>query len=128
MRCRAGARWQDLPEKYASPSTCWRRLQMWEEQDVWLDIWRAWQRVATLDQRSPPDWSEAFAGGSFAPAKKVARGRENQAREKHEVDDGRWRDAVTRGASTSPQVFNSNPSVPPGEARQLTTPVAKEGG
>ena len=24
-----GARWQDLPERYPSPSTCWRRLQEW---------------------------------------------------------------------------------------------------
>ncbi len=30
---RSGARWQDLPEKYPHPSTCWRRLRDWEEQD-----------------------------------------------------------------------------------------------
>jgi transposase len=65
---RTGARWQDLPDQYPSPSTCWRRLQMWEEQDVWLDIWRAF--LGTLDQRKQLDWSEAFADGSFAPAKK----------------------------------------------------------
>jgi transposase len=65
---RTGARWQDLPDKYPSPSTCWRRLQMWEEQDVWLDIWRAF--LGTLDQRKQLDWREAFADGSFAPAKK----------------------------------------------------------
>lgn len=29
---RSGARWQDLPEKYPHPSTCWRRLRDWEEQ------------------------------------------------------------------------------------------------
>jgi transposase len=23
---RSGARWRDLPERYPSPSTCWRRL------------------------------------------------------------------------------------------------------
>ncbi len=28
---RSGARWQDLPEKYPHPSTCWRRLRDWEE-------------------------------------------------------------------------------------------------
>ena len=38
---RSGARWQDLPEKYPHPSTCWRRLRDWEEQGVWLKIWRA---------------------------------------------------------------------------------------
>jgi transposase len=65
---RTGARWQDLPDQYPSPSTCWRRLQMWEEQDVWLEIWRAF--LGTLDQRKRLDWREAFADGSFAPAKK----------------------------------------------------------
>jgi len=28
---RRGARWQDLPEEFPSPSTCWRRLWDWEE-------------------------------------------------------------------------------------------------
>src|SRR5512138_333880 len=65
---RTGARWQDLPEQYPSPSTCWRRLQKWEEEGVWLEIWRTF--LATLDQRGQLDWSEAFADGSFAPAKK----------------------------------------------------------
>ena len=29
---RSGARWQDLPEEFPSPSTCWRRLRDWEGQ------------------------------------------------------------------------------------------------
>lgn len=29
---RTGARWQDLPDEYPSPSTCWRRLSEWEEE------------------------------------------------------------------------------------------------
>ena len=65
---RTGARWQDLPDQYPSPSTCWRRLQWWEEHDVWLDIWRAF--LGTLDARKQLNWEEAFADGSFAPAKK----------------------------------------------------------
>jgi transposase len=31
---RNGARWQDLPSAYPSPSTCWRRLRDWEEREV----------------------------------------------------------------------------------------------
>ena len=31
---RSGARWQDLPEEFPSPSTCWRRLRDWEEQEI----------------------------------------------------------------------------------------------
>ncbi len=65
---RTGARWQDLPDKYPGPSTCWRRLQLWEEQDVRLDVWCAF--LATQDERKRLNWSEAFADGSFASAKK----------------------------------------------------------
>ena len=67
---RSGARWQDLPEQYPSPSTCWRRLRDWEEQDVWLNIWRAF--LAELNERQQLKWSESFLDGSFAPAKKGA--------------------------------------------------------
>jgi transposase len=38
---RAGARWQDLPERFPSPSTCRRRLRGWEEHGVWRKAWRA---------------------------------------------------------------------------------------
>ena len=46
---RSGARWKDLPQRYPSPSTCWRRLRDWEEQDVWLEAWRA--LLKQLDER-----------------------------------------------------------------------------
>ncbi len=65
---RTGARWKDLPERYPSPSTCWRRLNEWEEQGVWLNIWRTF--LSQLDADGVLDWSEAFMDGSFAPAKK----------------------------------------------------------
>ena len=65
---RTGAPWADLPKRYPSPSTCWRRLKLWEEQDIWLDAWRAF--LSKLDEKGQLDWSEAFVDGSFAPAKK----------------------------------------------------------
>ena len=65
---RTGARWQDLPEWYPSPSTCWRRLKLWEEQGVWLDVWRKF--LSMLDEKGARDWQEAFIDGSFAPAEK----------------------------------------------------------
>ena len=37
---RSGARWQDLPDGFPHPSPCWR-LRDWEEQGIWLSIWRA---------------------------------------------------------------------------------------
>lgn len=67
---RSGARWKDLPEKYPSPSTCWRRLRDWEEQEVWLDLWRAFR--GQLDEQGRLDGEETFADGRFAPAKKGA--------------------------------------------------------
>ncbi len=67
---RSGARWQDLPEEFPHPSTCWRRLRDWEEQEVWLEIWRAF--LSELNERRQLDWSESFLDGSFAPAKKGA--------------------------------------------------------
>src|SRR5207248_3903627 len=35
-----GAAWRFLPDEFPSPSTCWRRLQRWQEQGIWLEAWR----------------------------------------------------------------------------------------
>jgi transposase len=67
---RSGARWKDLPDDFPSPSTCWRRLRDWEQAGLWLKIWRAF--LGELDENGRLDWSETFADGSFAPAKKGA--------------------------------------------------------
>ena len=87
---RSGARWQDLPDRYPSPSTCWRRLQSWEEQGVWLSIWRTF--LGELDEQGRLDWEETFADGSFAPAKKGARASEKPNAGK--ARSGWWRQAV----------------------------------
>ena len=78
---RSGARWQDLPERYPSPSTCWRRLRDWEERGVWVEIWRTF--LADLNEAGWLDWEEAFVDASFFPAKKGANASEkrNAARE-----------------------------------------------
>ena len=83
---RSGARWKDLPREYPSPSTCWRRLQQWEEQGLWLKIWRAF--LAELDAAGRLDWEETFADGSFAPAKKGASASEKPNAER--VRSGWW--------------------------------------
>ena len=67
---RTGSAWRFLPDKYPSPPTCWRRLKQWEEQDVWLDAWRA--LLGALDGEGLLQWDECFLDGSFAPAKKGA--------------------------------------------------------
>jgi len=48
----------------------WRRLQQWEEQGVWLKIWRKF--LSELDQQGQLDWEETLADGSLAWAKKGA--------------------------------------------------------
>jgi transposase len=55
---RSGARWCDLPVEFPSPSTCWRRLRDWEEQEVWLEIWRTF--LSELNERQQLKWSESF--------------------------------------------------------------------
>ena len=67
---RSGARWQDLSDCFPSPSTCWRRLAQWEEEGLWLQIWRT--LIGALDEAGLIDWEECFADGSFASAKKGA--------------------------------------------------------
>lgn len=77
---RSGARWKDLPERYPSPSTCWRRLQLWEEREVWLNIWRAY--LEQLDEKGRLIWEETFGDGTFIAAKKgaIASGKPNAER------------------------------------------------
>src|SRR5436309_12652152 len=63
-----GAPWSELPRRYGSPTTCWRRLFTWEEDGTLLNLWRAF--LADLNDREKLRWDECFADGSFAPAKK----------------------------------------------------------
>ena len=78
---RSGARWNDLADRYPSASTCWPRLQQWEEQSVWLKIWPKF--LSELDQQGQLDWAETFAAGSCVWAKKEA-----QALERVKADRG----------------------------------------
>ena len=95
---RSGARWKDLPKQYPSPTTCWRRLQEWEEQGIWLKIWRTF--LSELDEQGQLEWEETFADGSLAPAKKGALCRQGQTRKGYEVDGGgRWPESPSRCSS-----------------------------
>lgn len=65
---RTGARWRDIPDRFPSGSTCWRRMQEWQEQDLWTDIWQ--RLLGMLDAKGRLKWDEVFADGTFSPAKK----------------------------------------------------------
>ena len=63
-----GAQWSELPRRYGSPSTCWRRLKAWEETGLLLKLWRAF--LAQLNDQQQLCWDACFVDGRFIPAKK----------------------------------------------------------
>ena len=66
----SGARWQDLPERYPSPATCWRRLREWSDDGRFLAVWEL--LLGKLDRLKGINWEEAIGDGSFVRAKKGA--------------------------------------------------------
>ena len=77
-----GAPWSELPKKYGSPSTCWRRLRQWSKDGTLLNLWRAF--LSELNDQEKVKWNECFIDGTFAPAKKGAKkwGKRSEARER----------------------------------------------
>jgi transposase len=65
---RSGARWQDLPERYPSSSTCWRRLRDWVAAGIFLVAWE--RLLGKLDRLRHVNWEEAIGDGTFSPAKR----------------------------------------------------------
>ena len=71
----SGARWQALfqrkqgPERYPSPTTCWRRLSEWTDAGVFLAAWR--RLLSKLDRFQGINWEEAIGDGSFSRANAV---------------------------------------------------------
>jgi|SRR5690606_127777 len=65
-----GARWKDLPERYPSPATCWRRFKAWVEAGIFAEAWS--RLLGQLDGLRQIHWEEGIADGTFAPAKKGA--------------------------------------------------------
>jgi transposase len=65
-----GAAWRFLPDEFPAPSTCWRGLKPWEDEDLWLEAWRALR--GALEGEGLRQWDETFLDGSFAAAKKGA--------------------------------------------------------
>ena len=61
-----GAQWSELPRRYGSPSTCWRRLKYWEETGILLTLWRAF--LAQLNDQQKRRWDEGCVDGRFIPA------------------------------------------------------------
>jgi transposase len=67
---RTGAAWADLPDRFPSGSTCFRRFSRWMHQGVLQAILEALAR--DLEDRGKIDLSECFIDGTFVVAKKGA--------------------------------------------------------
>ena len=63
-----GARWKDLPKEYPSKATCHRRFQQWTIEGRLLSAWQI--ILERMDEAGQIDFSETFADGTFASAKK----------------------------------------------------------
>jgi transposase len=64
----SGSPWRELPKRYGSPSTGWRRLKHGAEAGILLTLWRAF--LAQLHDQQQWRWDECCADGSFMPANK----------------------------------------------------------
>ena len=65
---RTGAQWSEMPSKYGSYATCWRRLKAWEEDGTWERMWK--RILAVLSQEDKLKLEVGMVDGTFAPAKK----------------------------------------------------------
>lgn len=65
---KTGAQWSELPSKYGSYVTCWRRLKAWEEDGTWEKIWK--RLLSTLSKTDKLMLPVGMVDGTFAPAKK----------------------------------------------------------
>ena len=83
------ARWQDVPERSSSSTTCRRRHKQWTEDGI---IQKAWQRLLRrMDRRKLLHWSQAMGDGTFSPAKRgvdVGKTRRGKGRKVMLVVDG----------------------------------------
>ena len=67
---RTGARWRDLPTRFPSGPTCWRRFRVWTEAGLWRVAWA--RLLRKLHRQGRINWEEGMADGTFSSAKKGA--------------------------------------------------------
>ena len=68
--CAPGRAGRTCPRSIPVPVPAGGGFRDWEEEGVWLKIWRAF--LSTLDERGSPGLERSVFDGSFAPAKKGA--------------------------------------------------------
>jgi transposase len=65
---RTGAQWNEMPRRYGSYTTAWRRLKQWEEDGTWEKIWK--KLLQLLSQEDKLKLEIGMVDGTFTPAKK----------------------------------------------------------
>jgi transposase len=98
---KSGVPWEMLPQEMGcgSGSTCWRRLEEWQEAGVWEKLHRV--LLDRLGEADKIDWERASLDSASVPAK---RGASEPARTRR-IRANRARSATlwrTEGASRSP--------------------------
>ena len=63
-----GAQWNEVPEKYGSGKTAWKRFTQWKKQGVWKQIWQ--RLLVMLEKQEKIVWEVSYLDGTFASAKK----------------------------------------------------------
>jgi transposase len=78
-----GAQWRELPNKYPPYQTCHRRFQGWVRSGAPQQVLRILAERLRAEGRL--NLEEAFIDASFAAAKKGARDRSYQARQRDKI-------------------------------------------
>lgn len=64
----SGIPWNDLPKRYGSGATCWRRLRRWQKDGTWQRLWEGVLKI--LDAQDRIDWEHSALDSTDIPAKK----------------------------------------------------------
>lgn len=63
-----GAQWSEVPEKYGSGKTAWKRFTQWKKQGIWKKVWQ--RLLVMLEKQDKIVWEVSYLDGTFASAKK----------------------------------------------------------
>ncbi len=80
---RTGAAWGDLPDRFPSLSTCYRRFSKWVKDGRLRKIWESLARH--LEHKGLINLEECFIDGTFVVAKKGLKSWKDQAGQRYEA-------------------------------------------